>query len=119
MISPCILLIDDDTKLLIKMEAVLQRAGYRVLTANDGRQGVYLAQAASPEVIVCDTTMPSPDGFAIQGILAEDPGTSSIPFLFMTNRKTRMGAGNSISKPFDTAELVARVNEIIRYQPVR
>ena len=54
MFSPCILLIDNDVKLLIKLELAFKRAGYRVLIANNGTQGIYLAQAALPEVIVCN-----------------------------------------------------------------
>jgi DNA-binding response OmpR family regulator len=54
MMSPCILVVDNDVKLLVNLEATLNRAGYRVLTAHDSRQAVYLAQAARPEVIVCD-----------------------------------------------------------------
>jgi DNA-binding response OmpR family regulator len=82
MISPCILLIDDDVKLLIKLEATLRRAGYRVLTAHNGRQAVYLAQAALPEAIVCDATMTSVDSFEVKRTLARDSHTASIPFLF-------------------------------------
>jgi CRP/FNR family transcriptional regulator, polysaccharide utilization system transcription regulator len=102
MFSPCILVIDDDVNLLMKLEAVLKRAGYRVLTANDGRQGVYLAQAVLPEVIVCDVK----DDFGVRSTLAQDSQTASIPFVFST-------------KPLDTSELVASVNAVIRSQPVR
>ena len=82
MVKPCILLIDDDIKLLTKMESTLRRAGYRVLTAHEGRQAVYLAQAALPEVIVCDATTSSLNGFEVKQTLAQDSQTASIPFLF-------------------------------------
>jgi len=80
--SPCILLIDDDVKLLIKMEATLRRAGFRVLTAHNDQQAVYLAQAALPEAIVCDAAMTSLDGFEVKRTLARNSRTASIPFLF-------------------------------------
>jgi len=114
MISPCILLIDDDVKQLVKLEAVLKRAGYRVLTATDGRQGIYLAQAALPEVIVCDMTMPSLNGFEVKSMLTDDPNTTSIPFILMTTRNAQACASDYISKPFDPQELVARINAVIR-----
>ncbi|MGZ9234473.1 MAG: response regulator [Anaerolineales bacterium] len=101
MISPCVLLIDNDVKLLAKLEPVLRRAGYRVLTATDGRQGLYLAQAALPEVIVCDRTMPSQSDSDLRRTLAQDSRTASIPFV-------------DLPKPLDKQELVARVNEVIR-----
>ena len=103
MISPCILVIDNDVNLLVKLEPVLKRAGYRVLTATDGRQGIYLAQAAHPEVIVYNMTLPSLKEFDVRSTLAQDSQTASIPFI-------------SLTKPFDKQELVSRVNAVIRSQ---
>lgn len=104
MISPCILVIDNDVKRLVNLESALSRAGYRVLTAHDGRQGVYLAQATRPEVIVCDVTNPSRNEVDVRGTLAQDSQTASIPLIPLT-------------KSFDRHELVARVNAVIRSQP--
>jgi DNA-binding response OmpR family regulator len=101
MFSPCILVIDDNVKLLVKLEATLRQAGYRVLTAHDGRQGAHLAQAALPEVIVCNAKMPSLNGSDVRGILARDSRTASIPCIFLT-------------KSLNQHELVARVNAVIR-----
>jgi DNA-binding response OmpR family regulator len=102
MFPPCILVITDDVNLLIKLEALFKRAGYRVLTATHARQGIYLAQAAFPEVIVCDAT----DDLNVRGTLAQDAQTASIPFVFL-------------ARPLDKSELVASVNAVIRSQPVR
>ena len=106
MFSPCILLIHSDVKLLVKLEAALKQAGYRVLTAYDGRQGIYLAQAAFPEVIVCDVKLPATQGFDVRGILAQDSQTAPIPVI-------------SLTKSLDKHELVARINAIIRSQAAR
>ena len=102
MFSPCILLIDNDVKLLIKLEPLFKRAGYRVLTANNSSQGIYLAQAALPEVIICTRT----DEFEVRRTLAQYPRTASIPFIPLT-------------KPLDQHELIARVNAVIRSYAVR
>jgi len=101
MISPCILVIDNDVKLLVNLEATLNRAGYRVLTAHDGTQAVYLAQAARPEVIVCGVTRPSRIGVDVRRTLAQDSQTASIPFIPLIKNRH---------------ELVARVNAMIRSQ---
>lgn len=101
MMSPCILVIDNDVKLLMNLEATLNRAGYRVLTAHDGSQAVYLAQAARPEAIVCDVTRPARNGVDVRRTLAQDSQTASIPFVPLTKNKQ---------------ELVARVNAMIRSQ---
>jgi DNA-binding response OmpR family regulator len=105
MFSPCILLIHNDVKLLVELEAALKQAGYRVLTAYDGTQGIYLAQAALPEVIVCDVKLPAARGFAVKGALAQDSQTASIPVI-------------SLTKSLDKHELVAQVNAMIRNQSV-
>ena len=103
MISPCILVIDHDVKLLVNLEATLNRAGYRVLTAHDSRQAVYLAQAARPEVIVCDVTRRSRNDLDVRRTLAVDAQTASIPFIPLTR---------------DRQELVAQVNAMIRSRSV-
>lgn len=114
MFSPCILVIDREVRLLVKLEAAMRQAGYRVLTASDSRQGISLAQAARPEVIICDAAIASMTGPGLRQTLAEDPATSSIPVIVMTTRKARAGVAASIAKPFDPQDLVARVNEVIR-----
>ena len=102
MFSPCILLIHNDVKLLVKLEAALNQAGYRVLTAYDGRQGIYLARAALPEVIIYDVKMPSTNGLIdVRRTLAQDSQTAAIPLI-------------SLAKPLDKQELVANVNAVIR-----
>lgn len=102
MFSPCILVINNDVKLLVNLEAELNQAGYRVLTAHDRRQGIYLAQAARPEVIVCDAKASRSE---LSKTLAQDSKTASIPFICLT-------------KSFDKHELVARVNAAIRNHAV-
>lgn len=102
MFSPCILLVHNDVKMLVKLEATLRRAGYRVLTASHSGQATYLAQAALPEVILCDGT----DAFDVRRTLAQDSQTASIPFI-------------RLPKPLDQCELVANVNAVIRSQAFR
>ena len=102
MLSPCILLIDNDVKLLVKLEAALKRAGYRVLTAHTSSQAAYLAQAAFPEVIVCGET----DDFDVRNAFAQDSQMASVPFIRLT-------------KQLDQYELVARLNAVIRSHAVR
>ena len=102
MFSPCILLVHNDVKLLINLEETLERAGYRVLTASHRGQATYLAQAALPEVIVCDWA----EDFDVRGVLAQDSLTASIPFIDFTEQ-------------LDQDELVASVNAVIRSHAVR
>jgi DNA-binding response OmpR family regulator len=105
MFSPCILVVDNDVNLLVKLEATFSQAGYRVLTAHESRQAIYLAQAARPEVIVCNSKMPAQKGSDVRRMLAQDSQTAAIPFVLL-------------SKPLDKQELVARVNALIRSSAV-
>jgi CRP/FNR family transcriptional regulator, polysaccharide utilization system transcription regulator len=102
MMSPCILVIDKNVNLLVSLEAQLNQAGYRVLTAHEDRQGIYLAQAALPDVILCDTAKSS-SWDNVKRELAQDAQTASIPFVALT-------------KSLDRRDLVARVNSVIRNQ---
>jgi DNA-binding response OmpR family regulator len=101
MFSPCILLIDNDVKRLVKLEASLTRAGYRVLTAHDSGHGISLAQAALPEVIVCGVSSPSRNDLDVRGTLAQNSQTAAIPFI-------------PLARSLDKHEVVARVNAVIR-----
>jgi DNA-binding response OmpR family regulator len=89
MMSPCILLVDNEVKLLVKLHVILSQAGYHVLTAYESRQAIYLAQAALPEVIVCNAKMSSLHDSDMRGTLARDLQAASIPFLFWSKPFTR------------------------------
>lgn len=106
MSSPCVLLIDNDIKLLVKMESALKRAGFRVLTAHDGRQAIYLALATVPDVILCDGAWSSRNGLDVRRVLAQDTHTASIPIF-------------SFPKPLAEPQLSALVHALVLSQSVR
>jgi len=116
------LLIDDEENLLRGLKAVMQKAGYTVYAAGSGQDGISLAKEHCPDVIVCDVMMPPPNGFQLKKILAEDPQTASIPFIFLTARTfeedkivgLNIGADDYVTKPFSVDELLARVEAVLR-----
>ena len=81
-----VLTIDDDPMALELANAVLEPAGYMVLTARTGSNGVALARSAQPDVILLDLVMPEVDGFAVVEQLRADPRTSSIPIVVLTSK---------------------------------
>lgn len=121
-----VLLVEDERRLLLGLKAIMERAGYRILSAPDGKEGLQLAREEKPDIIVSDVMMPGIDGFELRRILSEDPETSSIPFIFLTARtgiNDRLrgiegGADDYITKPFDSRELLARVASVLRRQKI-
>ncbi|MFZ5819354.1 MAG: hybrid sensor histidine kinase/response regulator [Chloroflexota bacterium] len=116
-----ILVIDDESFLLVGIKALLERAGYRVLVAEESPAGVQMAQEQHPDLIVCDVMMPWMDGFKVRETLNADPQTRDIPFLFLSARTSQTdklkgldsGADDYITKPFDHRELLARISAIL------
>jgi two-component system, sensor histidine kinase and response regulator len=116
------LIIDDEENLLFGLKAIMTREGYQVFTASNGSEGLDMIHQTKPQIIICDVMMPPPSGFELRKILAQDPATADIPFIFLTARTSQddklsgleMGADDYITKPFDVQELLARVRAVLR-----
>ena len=119
---PLILLVDDEANLLLGLSAMMNRAGYRGITASDGNQAYEAARENVPDLIISDVMMPRPNGFELRKLLSQDEHTASIPFIFLTARSAQgdkifgldSGADDYVPKPFDREELVARVRAVLR-----
>lgn len=117
-----ILIIDDEPALRLGLAAKIKRHGYDVVTACDGMDGMQKARDFLPDLIVSDVMMPPPNGFELRKMLSREPLLASIPFIFLTARTgvddrvsgIRDGADDYITKPFDTEELLARVDALLR-----
>jgi CheY-like chemotaxis protein len=81
-----VLAIDDDPMALELIEAVLAPAGYQVLKATNGHQGVAAAKIELPGLVIVDLLMPEMDGFAVVEQLRADQTTSGIPIVILTSR---------------------------------
>jgi CheY-like chemotaxis protein len=109
-----ILVIDDHTEIRENIAEILMLAGYKTLTAENGKKGVELAVKEKPSLIVCDVMMPELDGYGVLHLLRKNPETENIPFIFLTAKSERsdfrkgmeMGADDFITKPFDDIELL-------------
>ena len=112
-----ILVIDDNTDIRENTAEILELAGYKVFTAENGKQGVETAISAKPDVIICDIMMPELDGYGVLHLVRKNPDTRHIPFIFLTAKTERgdfrkgmeMGADDYITKPFDDIELLNAV----------
>jgi CRP-like cAMP-binding protein/CheY-like chemotaxis protein len=109
-----ILVIDDNQDIRENTAEILELAGYKTFTAENGKKGVDIALREKPSVIVCDIMMPELDGYGVLHLLRRNAETQSIPFIFLTAKTERtdfrkgmeMGADDYITKPFDDVELL-------------
>ncbi|MEM6628727.1 MAG: response regulator [Bacteroidota bacterium] len=109
-----ILLVEDNLEVRENTAEILELSGYEVLTAENGKVGVQLAQANDPDLIICDIMMPELDGYGVLRILNKDPNTAQIPFIFLTakaemsdmRKGMNLGADDYLTKPFDEVELL-------------
>jgi DNA-binding response OmpR family regulator len=115
-----VLVVDDDPKIVGLVGAYLHRAGYRVITAADGEQALKLVHDENPCLIVLDVMLPGVDGLVLARHLRDSNQT--VPILMMSARgrvDDRIrglveGADDYLAKPFSPAELVVRVNALLR-----
>jgi DNA-binding response OmpR family regulator len=113
-----ILLVDDDTEILGAMRAVLERLGYRVLTASDGNAGLSAAEREGPDLVVVDMMMPKKSGFLVLEKLKGREGAPPV-IMITANEGSRhrayaeaLGADDYIRKPFAMDKLVESVTRL-------
>lgn len=117
-----ILVTDDNPETLELLEAYLTLAGYRVLGANDGGQGLEILHLHQVDLILLDIQMPVRDGFSMMSGIRDNPLWSKIPVIFLSSfdrpnlkvKALEMGAEDYVVKPFDKAELLARIKAVLR-----
>ncbi len=114
-----ILVVDDDAKIVQLVRAYLEREGFAVITASDGRSALAAVRESQPRLVVLDVMLPELDGVAVTRAVRE---SSDIPILMLSARGATAdrvygineGADDYLPKPFSPAELVVRVKAILR-----
>ncbi len=115
--TPRILLVDDEPLNIKLLDIVLKKNGYRTLPCTSGPEARALAVEHLPDLILLDVLMPGEDGYATCELLKQHSQTADIPVIFIsaltdTSSKVRgleVGGVDFISKPFEKAEVLARV----------
>ncbi|MFC2068975.1 PleD family two-component system response regulator [Chloroflexota bacterium] len=116
-----ILIVEDDPKSLKLTRDLLQLSGYETIEATDGKQGVELAKAKKPDLILMDILMPGMDGYAACHILKTNSETQGIPLVMLSAVNTELskdatkgiGADAYITKPFTHEELLGVISRFL------
>lgn len=112
-----ILLVENDLDAVVSTTLALQDAGHRVLQAFDGHQGLQLARAAQPDLVLLAARLPGMDSFALCRTLRR---ASAVPILLLTAREQdgvrglELGADAFLVRPASQRELLARVQALLR-----
>ncbi len=116
-----VLIADDEPNILISLEFLMKREGYRVLVAHDGQEACDLIMAERPDLLLLDVMMPKKTGFDVCHEVRAHADFKDTPILLLTakGRDTdvakglAMGANAYMIKPFSTKELVQKVREML------
>jgi DNA-binding response OmpR family regulator len=114
-----ILVVDDEKKIIDIIKAYLEKEGYRVISATDGKAALHLALNQSPDLIILDLMLPEISGWDVCRAIRKE---SEVPIIMLTARDEvtdkiiglEMGADDYVTKPFDPKELISRVRAIFR-----
>ena len=123
--SKKILIVDDEESELLLLDLILSKAGYSVITSDNGKDALFLAKSISPDLFIIDLSMPNMDGGQLAEKLKLQPETRDKPVLFLTglytkeqeNEKGHMVAGNMLlAKPCESKKLLAIINTLLSFK---
>ena len=113
-----ILVVEDEKAIRVSLTDMLELAEHEVIIADDGDEGLQLAQQELPDLIISDIMMPNMDGYAMFEAIKSDLSTAHIPFIFLTALASyddvragmNLGADDYLTKPFNYKQLTTAVN---------
>ena len=124
--QPTVLVAEDDGQIAYLLQFLLEREGYQVLRAADGRESQRLIdEMAPPALVILDIMMPYADGFEVLAYLRAKPDWHNTPVIMLTARSQERdivraldaGATDYVVKPFLPDELKARIRRLVAQQP--
>ena len=115
-----VLVVDDSPTERFFLTDLLRKNGYDVTTAENGEQGVVMAKADRPDLILMDVVMPGLNGFQATRQISRDPATQGVPVIMCTTKDQetdrvwgmRQGATDYVTKPVVVDELLAKIRAL-------
>lgn len=119
--SKTVLIADDEPNILISLEFLMEREGYRVVVAHDGREALECIGREHPDLVLLDVMMPHKNGFDVCREVRANAALKDLPILMLTARGSdtdiakgkAMGANDYMIKPFSTRDLVQKVRDML------
>jgi DNA-binding response OmpR family regulator len=116
-----VLIVEDDPVILRLLEVNFELEGFSVLLARDGAEGIEVARANRPDVVISDIMMPHTSGLELVRALKEDDATKAIPIILLSAKAQTSdlkagldaGADDYVTKPFEPMDLVERVLAVL------
>ncbi len=116
-----ILIVEDDKNILKALCIRLHARGYEVVTAQDAVSATVTAVREEPDLVLLDISLPAGNGFEVARKLREEPRFLELPLVFLTasrrpglrDKAEELDAAGFFEKPYDAAELVARIDELL------
>jgi DNA-binding response OmpR family regulator len=122
---PVALIVEDDDQIAALLTYMIERSGFEILVARDGRAAQQIVESAPPPTIVMlDIMLPYIDGFQLVAMIRKQPGWEDVPIIMLTAKSQEgdivraldAGANDYIIKPFKPEELKARIKRLVRLE---
>jgi two-component system alkaline phosphatase synthesis response regulator PhoP len=119
-----ILVVDDEQNIVRLAQVYLERAGYEVITASDGKEALEKVELEKPDLVVLDYSLPGMDGFEVLQSLRNNPTTRELPVVMLTRKAADEDVFHGwqgpvdcyLTKPFNPMELISFVRRIFAAQ---
>jgi len=114
-----ILIVDDEPNILLSLEYLFKKEGFRVFIARDGEEAMGIIQENKPELVILDIMMPKVDGYEVCKHIKENMGNVKVVFLTAKSKLRDvqkgmdLGADLYLTKPFSNKDLVSKVKSLL------